>query len=154
MHDEAQRHQRDDPDHLAGVRQHPPVRAARPAGRLRRSCDEQLRAWLCQATGYAGVSLQPNAGSQGEYAGLLAIKAWHEARGEAQRNICLIPESAHGTNPASAQMAGMQVVVTKCDAIGNVDLADLRAKCEQHSANAGRGDDHLPVAPTACSSRR
>ena len=80
--------------------------------------DEQLRAWLCQATGYAGISLQPNAGSQGEYAGLLVIKAWHESRGEAQRNICLIPESAHGTNPASAQMAGMQVVVVKCDARG------------------------------------
>jgi len=95
---------------------------------------EQLEAWLCQATGYSGVSLQPNAGSQGEYAGLLIIKAYHEARGEGQRNICLIPESAHGTNPASAHMAGMQVVVTKCDAKGNVDLADLKAKCEQHSA--------------------
>ncbi len=97
--------------------------------------DEQLRAWLCQATGYAGISLQPNAGSQGEYAGLLEIRAFHAARGESRRNICLIPESAHGTNPASAQMAGMQVVVTKCDAEGNVDLTDLRAKCEQHSAN-------------------
>jgi len=92
----------------------------------------QLEAWLCEATGYAGVSLQPNAGSQGEYAGLLAIRAWHAARGEAGRTICLIPESAHGTNPASAQMAGMQVVVTKCDADGNVDLADLEAKCAQH----------------------
>nr|WP_316639212.1 aminomethyl-transferring glycine dehydrogenase [uncultured Roseateles sp.] len=97
--------------------------------------DEQLRAWLCQATGYAGISLQPNAGSQGEYAGLLIIKAWHEARGEAHRKICLIPESAHGTNPASAQMVGMQVVVTKCDKEGNIDLVDLKAKCEQHSAN-------------------
>ena len=95
--------------------------------------DRQLQAWLCQATGYAGISLQPNAGSQGEYAGLLIIKAYHEARGQGQRNICLIPESAHGTNPASAQMAGMQVVVTKCDEEGNVDLADLKAKCEQHS---------------------
>jgi glycine dehydrogenase len=85
--------------------------------------DEQLRAWLCQATGYAGISLQPNAGSQGEYAGLLAIKAWHESRGEAHRNVCLIPSSAHGTNPASAQMAGMQVVVTACDDNGNVDMA-------------------------------
>ena len=97
--------------------------------------DEQLRAWLCQATGYAGISLQPNAGSQGEYAGLLAIKAYHEAQGDAHRNICLIPSSAHGTNPASAQMVGMQVVVTACDANGNVDMADLKAKCEQHSAN-------------------
>ncbi len=96
--------------------------------------DQQLRDWLCQATGYAGISLQPNAGSQGEYAGLLIIKAYHEGRGEGHRNVCLIPESAHGTNPASAQMVGMQVVVTKCDADGNVDIDDLRAKCEQHSA--------------------
>ena len=94
----------------------------------------QLEAWLCQATGYSGVSLQPNAGSQGEYAGLLVIKAFHEAHGEARRNICLIPESAHGTNPASAQMAGLQVVVTKCDDEGNIDMADLAAKCTQHSA--------------------
>ena len=95
--------------------------------------DAQLRAWLTQCTGYAGISLQPNAGSQGEYAGLLAIKAWHESRGDAQRTICLIPESAHGTNPASAQMCGMSVVVTKCDKEGNIDLADLKAKCEQHA---------------------
>ncbi|HEY4065519.1 MAG TPA: aminomethyl-transferring glycine dehydrogenase [Burkholderiaceae bacterium] len=95
----------------------------------------QLEDWLCQATGYSGVSLQPNAGSQGEYAGLLVIRAFHAARGEAHRNICLIPESAHGTNPASAQMSGLKVVVTQCDAEGNIDLADLRAKCEAHSAN-------------------
>ncbi|MES2937682.1 MAG: aminomethyl-transferring glycine dehydrogenase [Pseudomonadota bacterium] len=94
--------------------------------------DEQLRAWLCEATGYAGVSLQPNAGSQGEYAGLLAIQAWHASRGQGHRKVCLIPSSAHGTNPASAQMAGMQVVVTACDANGNVDMADLAAKCAQH----------------------
>ena len=97
--------------------------------------DEQLRAWLCQATGYAGISLQPNAGSQGEYAGLLTIRAYHAAHGQGQRNICLIPSSAHGTNPASAQMVGLTVVVTACDASGNVDLADLKAKCEQHSQN-------------------
>ncbi|HNW03391.1 MAG TPA: aminomethyl-transferring glycine dehydrogenase, partial [Burkholderiaceae bacterium] len=97
--------------------------------------DEQLRAWLCQATGYAGISLQPNAGSQGEYAGLLAIKAFHDAKGQGHRTICLIPSSAHGTNPASAQMAGLQVVVTACDASGNVDMTDLKAKCAQHSAN-------------------
>jgi len=95
----------------------------------------QLEAMLCALTGYSAVSLQPNAGSQGEYAGLLVIKAWHESRGEGHRNICLIPSSAHGTNPASANMVGMQVVVTACDARGNVDLADLRAKAEQHSAN-------------------
>jgi glycine dehydrogenase len=97
--------------------------------------DAQLRAWLCAATGYAGISLQPNAGSQGEYAGLLVIKAYHEAQGQGHRNICLIPSSAHGTNPASAMMVGLTVVVTKCDDNGNVDMADLQAKCEQHSAN-------------------
>ena len=97
--------------------------------------DQQLRDWLCQATGYAGISLQPNAGSQGEYAGLLVIKAFHEANGQGHRDICLIPSSAHGTNPASAQMAGMTVVVTACDAQGNVDMADLQAKCEKHSAH-------------------
>ncbi len=97
--------------------------------------DQQLRDWLCQATGYAGISLQPNAGSQGEYAGLLAIKAFHESRGEAHRNICLIPSSAHGTNPASAQMVGLQVVVTQCDENGNVDMADLKLACEKHRAN-------------------
>jgi len=93
----------------------------------------QLEAWLCEATGYAGISLQPNAGSQGEYAGLLAIRAWHASRGESARTVCLIPESAHGTNPASAQLAGLQVVVTKCDTDGNVDLADLEAKCKLHA---------------------
>ena len=97
--------------------------------------DALLQAWLTQCTGYAGISLQPNAGSQGEYAGLLAIRGWHASRGESHRNICLIPESAHGTNPASAQMCGMSVVVTKCDKHGNIDLADLQAKCEQHSAH-------------------
>jgi len=97
--------------------------------------DQQLRDWLCQATGYAGISLQPNAGSQGEYAGLLVIKAYFEANGQGHRNICLIPSSAHGTNPASAQMVGMTVVVTACDAQGNVDMADLQAKCEKHSSH-------------------
>jgi len=95
--------------------------------------DQQLRDWLCEATGYAGISLQPNAGSQGEYAGLLVIQAWHRSRGEGHRDVCLIPSSAHGTNPASAQMVGMKVVVTQCDDQGNVDLDDLKAKCEQHS---------------------
>ncbi|MBJ7310634.1 aminomethyl-transferring glycine dehydrogenase [Rugamonas sp. CCM 8940] len=95
----------------------------------------QLEDMLCALTGYAAVSLQPNAGSQGEYAGLLVIKAYHESRGEGHRNICLIPSSAHGTNPASANMVGMQVVVTACDASGNVDLADLKAKAELHAKN-------------------
>ena len=80
------------------------------------------------------MCIRDSAGSQGEYAGLLVIQAWHESRGEGHRNICLIPESAHGTNPASAQLAGLQVVVTRCDAMGNVDMDDLKAKCEQHSA--------------------
>ncbi|MGG5823684.1 aminomethyl-transferring glycine dehydrogenase [Falsiroseomonas sp. HW251] len=92
-----------------------------------------LETWLATVTGFAAVSLQPNAGSQGEYAGLLAIRAWHYARGEAHRDVCLIPSSAHGTNPASAVMAGMKVVVVGCDREGNVDLADLRAKAEQHA---------------------
>ena len=93
----------------------------------------QLSGWLSQATGYAGVSLQPNAGSQGEYAGLLAIRGWHRARGEGHRNVCLIPESAHGTNPASAQMVGMRVVVVRCDTSGAIDMADLRAQCSAHA---------------------
>ncbi|MDE2381109.1 MAG: aminomethyl-transferring glycine dehydrogenase [Xanthomonadaceae bacterium] len=94
-----------------------------------------LEAMLVEATGYDAVSLQPNSGAQGEYAGLLAIRAYHASRGEAHRNICLIPESAHGTNPASAQMCGMKVVVTKCDANGNVDIEDIRTQAEKHSAN-------------------
>jgi glycine dehydrogenase len=93
----------------------------------------QLEDMLCAATGYAAVSLQPNAGSQGEYAGLLVIQKYHESRGEGHRNVCLIPSSAHGTNPASASMVGMKVVVTACDENGNVDLADLKAKAEQYS---------------------
>jgi glycine dehydrogenase len=96
---------------------------------------DQLEQMLVAATGYAAVSLQPNAGSQGEYAGLLIIHAYHASRGEDHRDVCLIPASAHGTNPASAHMAGMKVVVVACDAQGNVDIADLKAKAEQHSAN-------------------
>ena len=92
-----------------------------------------LEAWLADITGFAAVSLQPNAGSNGEYAGLLAIRGWHESRGEGRRKICLIPTSAHGTNPASAAMAGLAVVPVACDAQGNVDLADLRAKAAQHA---------------------
>ncbi|RTL50880.1 MAG: glycine dehydrogenase (aminomethyl-transferring) [Bradyrhizobiaceae bacterium] len=91
-----------------------------------------LEKWLADITGYDAVSLQPNSGAQGEYAGLLAIRAYHAARGEARRNVCLIPSSAHGTNPASASMAGMEVVVVACDAKGNVDVDDLRAKAAQH----------------------
>jgi glycine dehydrogenase len=93
---------------------------------------KQLESWLAEITGFAACSLQPNAGSQGEYAGLQVIRALHEKNGQAHRNVCLIPQSAHGTNPATATMAGMQVVVTACDAAGNIDLADLRAKAELH----------------------
>ncbi|GAB3372672.1 aminomethyl-transferring glycine dehydrogenase [Azotobacter armeniacus] len=99
-----------------------------------RQLTADLERMLCAATGYDAISLQPNAGSQGEYAGLLAIRAWHASRGEGQRDICLIPASAHGTNPATASMAGLRVVVVACDALGNVDIDDLRAKAEQHSA--------------------
>ncbi len=96
---------------------------------------DQLEAMLCAATGYDAVSLQPNAGSQGEYAGLLIIQAYHQSRGDHHRNIVLIPSSAHGTNPASASMVGLEVVVVACDENGNVDLVDLKAKAEKHSAN-------------------
>jgi glycine dehydrogenase len=93
----------------------------------------RLEKWLCEITGYDAISLQPNSGAQGEYAGLLAIRSYHAARGEAHRNVCLIPSSAHGTNPASAHLAGMKVVVVGCDARGDVDVNDLRAKAEAHS---------------------
>jgi len=94
-----------------------------------------LETWLSEITGFAAVSLQPNAGSQGEYAGLLAIRGFHESRGESHRNICLIPTSAHGTNPATATMAGMTVVPVVCDQQGNIDVTDLRAKADTHAAN-------------------
>ena len=126
MHDEAQRDQRDDPGHLAGVRPHPPVRAGRSDARATSSSSSDLETWLAEITGFAAVSLQPNAGSQGEYAGLLAIRGYHESRGEAHRDVCLIPVSAHGTNPASAVIAGLKVVAVACDDDGNVDIADLR----------------------------
>ncbi|NCN43418.1 MAG: glycine dehydrogenase (aminomethyl-transferring) [Piscirickettsiaceae bacterium CG_4_9_14_3_um_filter_43_564] len=94
---------------------------------------QELEQMLCETTGYAAVSLQPNSGAQGEYAGLLAIKHYHQSRNESQRNICLIPASAHGTNPASAHLAGMKVVVVKTDEFGNIDLVDLKLKCEKYS---------------------
>jgi glycine dehydrogenase len=94
-----------------------------------------LEAWLAEITGFAACSLQPNAGSQGEYAGLLAIRAYHEERGAGARNVCLIPRSAHGTNPASAAMAGMKVVVVECDAQGNIDVPDLKKQAEAHAAS-------------------
>ncbi len=110
---------------------HPLAPAAQMQGY--RELVDSLEAMLAECTGYDRVSLQPNSGAQGEFAGLLAIRAYHRSRGDDQRDVCLIPESAHGTNPASAQMCGMQVVVTKCDANGNVDLDDIRAKAEKYS---------------------
>jgi len=98
-----------------------------------RQLTDSLERWLAECAGYDALSLQPNAGSQGELAGLLAIRAWHRSRGQVQRDVCLIPESAHGTNPASAHLAGLQVVVVACDAGGNVDLADLEAKAARYS---------------------
>ncbi|GGA70893.1 glycine dehydrogenase (decarboxylating) [Arenimonas soli] len=109
-----------------------PLAPADQTGGYRELVDT-LEAMLVECTGYDAVSLQPNSGAQGEYAGLLAIRAYHRANGQPERDICLIPESAHGTNPASAQMCGMTVVVTKCDANGNVDLADIRRNAEKYS---------------------
>ena len=112
---------------------HPFAPKAQVEGYARMTAD--LEAWMCEITGFAGVSLQPNAGSQGEYAGLLAIRRYHQSRGEGHRNICLIPSSAHGTNPASASMAGMSVVVVNCRPDGDIDLEDLKAKAEKHRDN-------------------
>jgi glycine dehydrogenase len=116
---------------FAGI--HPFAPLDQAAGYL--SVIRDLETWLAAITGYAAVSLQPNAGSQGEFAGLLAIRAYHRDRGERHRDVCLIPSSAHGTNPASAAMAGMRVVVVACDDRGNVSLDDLRAKAAEHSAD-------------------
>ncbi|WP_255141969.1 aminomethyl-transferring glycine dehydrogenase [Synechococcus sp. EJ6-Ellesmere] len=112
---------------------HPMAPPSQARGYARLIAD--LESWLAAITGFAGVSLQPNAGSQGEYAGLLVIRAWHRSRGDGHRDICLIPTSAHGTNPASAVMAGLRVVPVACDAKGNIDLEDLEAKAQTHAAS-------------------
>ena len=112
---------------------HPFVPAEDAAGMI--ELVETLEGWLAEVTGYAGVSIQPNAGSQGEFAGLLAIRAYHRSRGDEHRNVCLIPSSAHGTNAASAVMAGMRVVLVKSTDQGEVDLADLRAQCDTHAGD-------------------
>ncbi|MEW5991823.1 MAG: aminomethyl-transferring glycine dehydrogenase [Chloroflexota bacterium] len=117
------------------ARVHPFSDPARLPGYARLFAD--LEAWLAEITGFSAISLQPNAGSQGEYSGLLAIRGWHRSRGEGHRRVCLIPASAHGTNPASAVMAGYRVVVVATDANGNVDLDDLRAKIAEHAAELG-----------------
>jgi glycine dehydrogenase len=110
---------------------HPFAPKAHSAGY--RDMVDQLEGWLCEITGFDGVSLQPNAGSQGEYSGLLAIRRYHHSRGQDHRTICLIPSSAHGTNPASAAMAGMSVVVVRCTEDGNIDIDDLKAKATEHA---------------------
>ena len=114
---------------FAGLHPFAPARQAAGYQRLA----EQLEAWLAALTGFAAVSLQPNAGSQGEYAGLLVIRAWHRSRGDDHRDVCLIPTSAHGTNPASAVMAGLKVVAVACDADGNIDQQDLAARAAEHA---------------------
>ena len=114
---------------FGGLHPYAPPEQARGYADLFASLEREL----CEITGYDAVSLQPNSGAQGEYAGLLAIRAYHRSRGEAHRNVCLIPASAHGTNPASAVLAGMQVVVVRCDAEGNIDLSDWDAQCERHA---------------------
>ena len=115
------------------ARMHPFAPAHQTVGYL--AMLEELSQWLTECTGYDAMSLQPNSGAQGEYAGLMAIRRYHRARGESHRNICLIPTSAHGTNPASAVMAGMKVVLVSCDDSGNVDMQDLKAKVDAHSAD-------------------
>jgi len=115
-------------DKVGGIHPFVPLHQAKGYGVMFR----QLERWLAEITGFAAVSLQPNAGSQGEYAGLLAIRAFHRSNGQEQRDVCLIPTSAHGTNPASAVMAGMRVVAVACDALGNIDVSDLDKKIEAH----------------------
>ena len=114
---------------FAGMHPFAPIEQARGYTQLL----EELEHQLLQCTGYDAISMQPNAGSQGEYAGLLAIKRYHESRGEHQRRVCLIPSSAHGTNPASAALAGLKIVIVECDSAGNVDMADLKDKAERHA---------------------
>src|ERR1700712_2609778 len=111
-------------------RLHPFAPATQTAGYIQ--IITELENYLSKITGFAATSLQPNSGAQGEYAGLLTIRAYHASRGDQHRNVVLIPISAHGTNPASGVMAGMKVVVTKCDEAGNIDVTDLKEKAEEH----------------------
>ena len=153
VHDEAQRDVGNDPGHVARVRRAASVRARRTRRAGYGDDRSELERMLCAVTGYDAVSLQPNAGSQGEYAGLLMINAYHASRGEGHRNVCLIPASAHGTNPASAQMAGMQVVVVACDDDGNVDIADLEAKARRSTRATSPRSWSRIRRRTACSRR-
>ena len=146
LHHEAQRDQRNAADLLARIRATPSVRAGVADRRLPRD-DRALERMLCAITGYAAVSLQLNAGSQGEFAGLLVIRAWHRSRGEGRRKVCLIPASAHGTNPASAHMAGMQVVVVASDAEGT-GRPQWRRKTWHPKKSPGSAD---PAGPAGAS---
>ena len=119
---------------LAKLGEYPPICPLESSGRLPNMLDK-LEAQLTEITGFAGTSLQPNSGAQGEFAGLMVIRAYHKSRGDAHRKICIIPSSAHGTNPASAVMAGMKVVVTKSSENGNIDVEDLREKATLHKDN-------------------
>jgi glycine dehydrogenase len=99
---------------------------------------EELSAWLCDITGFHGCTLQPNSGAHGEYTGLMIIRSWHQSRGDHTRHVCLVPDSAHGTNPASATMAGMKVVVVNSAENGDIDLDDLREKADAHRMSSPR----------------
>ena len=132
VHDEAERGERDVPGDLAGVLADAPVRAGRPDRRATSQICRELEAALCEITGFAAVSLQPNSGAQGEFAGLPVIRAYHQRRGEGHRDVVLIPASAHGTNPASAVMAGYRVVVVGTDPTATSTSTDLKAKAAQH----------------------
>ena len=143
-------HRRDGPHHLARLCIDPPLRPTRPGPGLSHP-HRAPKNLLARATGLAEISLQPNAGSQGEYAGLLAIRAYHKANGNRQRLTCLIPSSAHGTNPASAAMAGLKIVVVGCDQAGNIDLADLREKAEKYADTLAALMVTYHPAPTASS---
>ena len=134
LHDEAERHERDAAGHVARVRPDAPVRPGRARRSATNNCSSNWSSGWPRSPA-SPPSLQPNAGSQGEYAGLLVIRAYHESRGDGKRNVCLIPTSAHGTNPASAVVAGLKVVAVACDEMGNVDVADLEKKAEQHAAD-------------------
>lgn len=134
VHHEAERHRRDDSGDWPEFGQlHPFCPAEQAQGYY--ELVSTLSEWLIDVTGYDAMSMQPNSGAQGEYAGLLAIQKYHESRGDGHRDICLIPSSAHGTNPASAQMMNMKVVVVDCDKHGNVDMDDLKAKAEEAGDN-------------------
>ena len=145
VHDEAERDHRDGADQLARVGGDPSVRSDRARPTATGTSSPISSAWLCEITGYDSVSLQPNAGSQGEYAGLLAIRAYHRSRGDDDRTVCLIPASAHGTNPASAVMAGFEVVVVACDERGQ-RRSRRPARQDRHASRpTRRADGHLPV---------